>query len=99
MANMKQPFKVVLRKSSVPVKMVVIAAIALALAALLSVHIAIHAARTQTEDLRSQAAALEQEQQQLDRYEKESGTVQEILRIAKELLGLVEPDSVVIQPE
>jgi cell division protein FtsB len=96
---MKQPCKVVLRRSSTPVKMVVIAAIALALAALLSVHIAIRATKAQTEDLRGQAAALEQESQQLDRYEKESGTVQEILRIAREILGLVEPDSVVIQPE
>ena len=69
------------------------------MAALLMLHGAIDATQKDTEELRQQAIALEQEQHQLEQYEKEKGTIQEVIRIAMERLGLVEPDSVVIQPE
>jgi cell division protein FtsB len=62
-------------------------------------HGAIDATRKDTEELRQQAIALEQEHNQLEQYEKEKGTIQEVIRIAMERLGLVKPDSVVIQPE
>jgi len=68
------------------------------MAALLMLHGAIDATRQATEDLRQQAIALEQEQAQLERYEQEKGTVREVIRIAMERLGLVKPDSIVIQP-
>ena len=74
-------------------------ALVLSMAALLMLHGAIDATRKDTEELRQQAIALEQEQHQLEQYEKEKGTIQEVIRIAMERLGLVEPDSVVIQPE
>ena len=51
------------------------------------------------EALRQEAILLEQEQQRLELYISELGTVQGILRIAQERLGLVEPGSVIIQPE
>jgi len=69
------------------------------MAALLMLHGAIDTTRQATEDLRQQAISLEQEQAQLEQYEKEKGTVREVIRIAMERLGLVEPDSIVIQPE
>lgn len=69
------------------------------MAALLMLHGAIDATRNDTEELRQQAIALEQEHNQLEQYEKEKGTIQEVIRIAMERLGLVKPDSVVIQPE
>ncbi len=69
------------------------------MAALLMLHGAIDATRKDTEDLRQQAIALEQEQHLLEQYKKETGTIQEVIRIAMERLGLVEPDSIVIQPE
>lgn len=71
----------------------------MSMAALLMLHGAIDATRKDTENLRQQAIALEQEQHQLEQYQKERGTIQEVIRIAMERLGLVEPDSVVIQPE
>ena len=74
-------------------------ALVLSMAALLMLHGTIDATRKDTEDLRQQAIALEQEQHQLEQYEKEKGTIQEVIRIAMERLGLVEPDSIVIQPE
>jgi len=74
-------------------------AVVLSMAALLMLHGAIDATRRDTEELRQQAMALEQEQALLEQYAREKGTVREVIRIAMERLGLVEPDSVIIQPE
>ena len=91
--------RLVYKKTSTLAKIVVSTALVLSMAALLMLHGAIDATRDDTEELRQQAIALEQEKQQLEQYEKEKGTIQEVIRIAMERLGLVEPDSVVIQPE
>lgn len=91
--------RLVYRKTSALTKIVVSTALVLSMAALLMLHGAIDSTRKDTEDLRQQAIALEQEQHQLEQYKKERGTIQEVIRIAMERLGLVEPDSIVIQPE
>ena len=91
--------RLVYKKTSTLTKLVVSTALVLSMAALLMLHGAIDATRNDTEELRQQAIALEQEKHQLEQYEKEKGTIQEVIRIAMERLGLVEPDSVVIQPE
>ena len=91
--------KLVCRTTSTLTKIVVLTALVLSMAALLMLHGAIDATRKDTEELRQQAIALEQEHNQLEQYEKEKGTIQEVIRIAMERLGLVKPDSVVIQPE
>ncbi len=74
-------------------------AIVLSMAALLVLRGAINETRQRTEDLRQQAIALEQESALLEQYEQEKGTVKEVIRIAMERLGLIKPDSIVIQPE
>lgn len=102
MARLRQllsSIRLVYRKTSTLTKIVVSTALVLSMAALLMLHCAIDATQKDTEELRQQAIALEQEQHQLEQYEKEKGTIQEVIRIAMERLGLVEPDSVVIQPE
>ena len=102
MAKKKFPLasvKLVRRKSTPLTTIVVAAAIVLSIVALLSLNGAIRAANAQTEALRQEAIALEQENNRLKQYLDERGTVQEILRIAQERLGLVPPDSVIIQPE
>ena len=102
MARLRQllsSIRLVYRKTSTPTKIVVSTALVLSMAALLMLHGAIDATQKDTEELRQQAIALEQEQHQLEQYEKEKGTIQEVIRIAMERLGLVEPDSVIIQPE
>lgn len=91
--------RLVYKKTSTLTKIVVSTALVLSMAALLMLRGAIDATRKDTEDLRQQAIALEQERSKLEQYEKEKGTIQEVIRIAMERLGLVEPDSVVIQPE
>ena len=91
--------KVIRRKSSTLTKIVILTAIVLSMATLLTLHLATEAANRRTEQLRQQAVILEQESQRLDEYEKQKGTFQEIIRIAQEKLGLIQPDSAIIQPE
>ena len=102
MARFRNPLagvKLVYRKTSTLTKIVVVTAVALSMAALLMLHGAIQSTEANTEELRQQAIALEQEQALLEQYDREKGTLKEVIRIAMERLGLIKPDSIVIQPE
>ena len=91
--------KVVRRKSSTLTRIVIVTAIVLSIAALLTLQTAINAANRSTEALRQEAIVLEQESQRLEEYKSQKGSLLEILRIAQEKLGLTAPDSVIIQPK
>jgi cell division protein FtsB len=101
MANRINPFsriRLVYRRSSTLLKCAVLAAIILSTAALLTLRFSIQRNQQQLEQLRTQAARLEQENQDLVRYTDEIGTVQSIQRIAQEELGLVDPDAIIFHP-
>lgn len=87
------------RRSSTVTKVVILVAVVLSIAALLMLHFAIDTTRDAAEEMRQEAIGLEQEQSRLERYIQELGTIQGIIRLAQEKLGLIEPDSVIIQPE
>ena len=91
--------RLVYKKTPTLTKIVVSVAVVLSMVALLVLHGAIDATKAETEELRQQAIALEQEKSLLEQYELEKGTIREVIRIAMERLGLVKPDSIVIQPE
>ena len=91
--------RVVFRKTSALTKIVVTAAIVLSMAALLTLHVAINATVAAAENLRFQAMALEQENRRLEYSIENADTVEGVIHIAQEKLGLVEPDSIIIQPE
>ena len=97
--NLLASIKLVYKRTPRLAVIIVSVAIVLSMAALLMLHGAIGATNRDTEELRQQAMALEQEQQRLEQYDREKNTVREVIRIAMERLGLVEPDSVIIQPE
>lgn len=102
MTGRKNPFssiKLVFRRSRPLTKIVVLAAVVLSILALMALRGAILTTRENTEDLRSQAIELEQENSRLEQYIKELGTIRGLIRIAQEKLGLIEPDSIIIQPE
>ncbi len=80
-------------------KLVVLGAIVLSMVALLVLGNAIRAARERTEELRAQASRLEQENSRLNGLIDSLGTLAGIQQIAREELGLVDPDSVIIKPE
>lgn len=101
MSNRKNPFsriRLVYRRSSPLLKCVVLTAIVLSTAAILTIHFSIRQANEQTQSLRMQAARLEQENRELVQNIAEIGTVQSIKRIALEELDLVDPDAEFFHP-
>ena len=98
MANRFNPFsriRLVYRRSSLLLKCVVLVAILLSTAALLTIRYSIRSSQQELEQLRNQAARLEQENQQLDQQTGELGTVDSIKQIAQEELDLVDPDAII----
>ena len=86
------------RRSSKLITIVVITAVVLSIAALLMLTLAILDARQEVEDLRRQAADLQIENNQLQQDIEQLGTVQSIIKIAMEKLGLIQPDAIIIKP-
>ena len=101
MARFKNPLrhiKLVYKRSSNVTKIVVLSAIVICTAALIILGGAIRDAEARTDALRTQASRLEQENNRLSALIDSLGTVAGIEQIAREELGLVDPDSVIITP-
>ena len=102
MAEKKNPFRnvqVVYHRSKPLTKVVVIAAIVLSIAALVTLRWTQNEIAAETQDLRQEAAGLEQENADLQEKIDGLGSVQSVMDIAQEELGLVDPDTIIIQPE
>ncbi len=102
MAADRNPFRrvrLVYRRSSTLLKCVVLATIVFSTLALLTLRFAILDAQKQSQALRTEAAKLEQENQELSRSIAQLGTVQSVTELAGKLLGLVDPDTVIFLPE
>lgn len=99
MANTKSKVKIRLRKSSPVVKIALIAVLVISIVALLMLRSALQDTRKQTDELRQEAAGLEQSIEKLRQDLDDLGTIEGIVRLAKEKLGLIEPGSVVVSPE
>lgn len=91
--------KLVFRHSRPLTKAVALCAVVFSMAALLILQGTIVESRENTESLLEQAAALEQQNQDLQQRVDELGTVQSTRRIAQEELGMVDPDTVIIVPQ
>ena len=91
--------RLVYRRSSNTLKIVVIAALVLGTMSLLMLRGAILRMEQKTEELRQQAAILEQENKKLEESISQLGTVQSVTDLAEQLLGLVDPDTVIFSPE
>lgn len=101
MAARKNPFsriRLVYRRSSTLVKCVVLAAIVLSTVALITLRFALLDTQAKADDLRQQAAALEQDNHRLEQSIAELGTVQGVKRVAIEKLGLVDPNTSFFTP-
>ena len=102
MAEKKNPLKnakVVIRQSLPSLKIILIVLILFSmvtLAALRWVHTGI---LEETENLREEASALEHANQLLEEKTGELGTVKSVEDIAREELGLVDPNTVIIDPQ
>lgn len=78
-------------------KVVLAAAIVLSSITLITLRLGQMDAEARLENLRSQAAVLEQENQKLENRIAEIGTSDAIRDIAREELGLVDPDTIIIE--
>ena len=97
--NSLRRVKLVFRKSRPVTKVVALCAVVFSIVALLALQSAILASREQTAGLLSQAGKLEQENQDLADKLSIQGTREYVIRVARELLGLVTPDTVIVQPQ
>ena len=95
----QKKFRVEFRSSSNLLKIVVAALIVFSMAALLTLGWMNSGLREQTQAQKDAAAALEQENRDLQEKIDNVDTVQGVQDIAREELGLVDPNTVVIQPE
>ena len=101
MGERKNPFrnvKFVLRPSSPLLKIVVILVILFSMAALLALTWVRSSIQARTADLQAQAAELEYQNQELEEKIGQLDSEQSVKDIAREELGLVDPDEVVIDP-
>ena len=80
-------------------KIVVIVAIVLSMAALITLRLAQDRIEAQTNDMLAEAARLEQENQELQDKIDTMDTVEGVVDIAQEELGLVKPDTIIIKHE
>ena len=87
------------RRSSPLLKCVVLVAILLCVAALLTLRFTLNDVRSRTRDLQQQAAVLEQENRDLETDIARSGSVKSVRRIAERELDLVDPHSEFFTPE
>lgn len=93
-----QRIRLVYRRSSTALKIVVLCMVVFCTVALIVLGVGIHQTKAQTEQMRQQAAQLEQENQELEENISQLGTIQSVIRIAREMLGLEDPDAVIIDP-
>lgn len=91
--------RLVVRSSSIALKIAVAVLIVFSMAALTALAWVHGSIRDQVETLRQEAAALEQENRELQEKIDNLGSVQSVQDIAREELGLVDPNTVMIQPE
>ena len=97
--KMLSRFQLVPKRSTRLTKIVVALTIVLAVVAILVLHSATLNAQAEADAWRDEAQAQEQEKSALEKLFGNLGTLEGIKDIAENLLGLTDPDTVIIQPE
>ena len=91
--------KVEVRPASNILKIILIVLILFSIVALVALRWVHSGILTQIDALKDEAAGLEYANEVLEQKTEELGSVQSIQDIAKEELGLVDPDTILIDPE
>jgi len=102
MAKMNTPpknVKVEVRPASNILKIILILLILFSVVALIALRWVHNGILNQIDELKEEASGLEYANEMLDQKTEELGSVQSIQDIAKEELGLVDPNTVIIDPE
>lgn len=102
MSNPSYPLRQIrirFQRSSRLTKVAIVSALVLSTVTLAALHVTLQQMRADAEALRQQAAQLEQENEKLEDKIDDLGSADSVQDIAKEELGLVDPDTVIIEPE
>ncbi len=99
MARKRIKIQLKLKHSGPITKAALLAAVVMSTIALLALHASIRDSRAQYEAARAQAAAWELRNAELSSNIENVGSVDSIVRIATEELGLVLPDTVIFTPK
>ena len=91
--------RLVYRPSSKITKAVVSACAVLCLLALLMMQVLLSGTQQKRDTLRAHAAELERINAQLTVYIKDYGSIENVIRIAESQLGLMNPNSIIFQPQ
>ena len=91
--------KVEVRPASNILKIILILLILFSIVALIALRWVHNGILTQIDALKDEASGLEYANEVLEQKTEDLGSVQSIQDIAKEELGLVDPDTVIIDPE
>ena len=91
--------QLILRPSVPALKILVILLVVFSMAALIALGWVQYRVSSQTEQLRDKAAQLEQSNADLKAKIADLGSVASVEEIAREELGLVRPDTILIKPE
>lgn len=102
MKEKKNPLKnvkVIVRPSPRMLKILLILVIVSSMAALLTLRMVHNGLQLQIQEMKAEAAALEYENAQLDERLEDPGSVENVINIAREELGMVDPDTVLFDPQ
>ena len=91
--------QLVYRRSQTATKIIVILAIVLSIGALITLRLTTNDLQARNKALQSQAADLTAANEELEKDIGNLGSVQSVIDIAEDELGLVQPGTVVFQPE
>ena len=94
-----QKVKVEVRPASNILKIILTILILFSIVALIALRWVHNGILFQIDELKEEASELEHANEELDQKTQELGSVQSIEDIAKEELGLVDPDTILIDPE
>ena len=95
----KPQIRFVFKRSSRLTKLVILVTVVVSVLALLVLRSATLDAQKKVDAWRAEAQKQEQEQSQLEEMMGNLGSIEGIKDIAENILGLTDPDSIVIQPE
>ena len=95
----RKKVKVEIRPASNILKVILILLILTSIVALIALRWVHTGILTEIADLKEEASGLEYANEELEKKTEELGSVQSIQDIAQEELGLVDPDTILIDPE
>jgi cell division protein FtsL len=101
MEEKKNPLKnvkVVVRPSPAALKVLLILVIAFSMAALLTLRLVHNGIQEEIENLKDEAAEFEYANSELDQRLEDPDSIENVQNIAREELGMVDPNTVLIDP-